>query len=290
MSGLELHAIIIKKPYDMQTALEDVANITRSNKKHLMRETSQSYRFRVIPKTRFSQFFTKKVNPKISLVFGTPRKQGGMEPENIPEDTFSEIDEFIADTVRKIPFANTQSAITKLNGQFRTKMTSLLKFVQQNYPAQYLETVGKFYTMQEAIYSKARELANEAFPPVVVKDTTTDNPTGMGLSFSKPSRVAPTHARVPKQNVKYYQTQQSRSNLTRLQDETRARRLEALSIDPKIPISQIPLSVWGIITAEPYPEIIEAPHQPGEQVHGFTKDGQVFTANGKKRRHGKFRY
>jgi hypothetical protein len=69
-SRLTLHAVIIKKPYDLQEARAVARDIMKSKKDKFMRETSTSYRFRNIPKTKFSSFVTKVLNPQVSLVFG----------------------------------------------------------------------------------------------------------------------------------------------------------------------------------------------------------------------------
>jgi hypothetical protein len=65
-----LHAIIIHKPIIMSHAHKIVADITKTNKKRYMRETAKSYRFRIVPKTKFKSFYSKKINPTITLVFG----------------------------------------------------------------------------------------------------------------------------------------------------------------------------------------------------------------------------
>lgn len=67
-----LHAVIFKKPYDIEKAKEEVKEFIKDGKKQFYRETVKSYRFRNIPKQKFikSQFKTKKINKEISLVFG----------------------------------------------------------------------------------------------------------------------------------------------------------------------------------------------------------------------------
>jgi hypothetical protein len=64
-----LHAVIVHKPVPLEEARQIAHNIIKSPK-HFMRETSTSYRFRNIPKTKFKSFFTKVLNPHTSLVFG----------------------------------------------------------------------------------------------------------------------------------------------------------------------------------------------------------------------------
>jgi len=70
--GYALHAVIFKKPYDLDTAKQEAKNIIKDNKKNFYRETETSYRFRAIPKTKFvkKSFRTKKINDNISMVFG----------------------------------------------------------------------------------------------------------------------------------------------------------------------------------------------------------------------------
>jgi hypothetical protein len=65
-----LHAVIIKKPFDLDKAKEEAKQFIKD--KEYFRETSTSYRFRNIPKQRFvkSKYRTKKVNDKISLIYG----------------------------------------------------------------------------------------------------------------------------------------------------------------------------------------------------------------------------
>jgi hypothetical protein len=69
---MELHAVIIKKPVKISKAKKEAANIIKDNNKKFYRETSTSFRFRNIPKTKFNPntFKTKIINPNLSLVFG----------------------------------------------------------------------------------------------------------------------------------------------------------------------------------------------------------------------------
>jgi hypothetical protein len=69
-SKLTLHAVIIKKPFNLNEAKAIARDVMNSKKDKFMRETSTSYRFRNIPKTKFSSFITKKINPNLSLIFG----------------------------------------------------------------------------------------------------------------------------------------------------------------------------------------------------------------------------
>lgn len=71
-SKLKLHAIIFSKPYSLKQAQQEAQKIMKSKNKHYYRETSTSYRFRAIPKTKFKSksYKTKIINPNISLIFG----------------------------------------------------------------------------------------------------------------------------------------------------------------------------------------------------------------------------
>tara|TARA_R110000868_G_scaffold3104_1_gene20718 strand:- start:263 stop:4948 length:4686 start_codon:yes stop_codon:yes gene_type:complete len=67
-----LHAVIFKKPYDLDKAKQEAKNIIKDKNKHFFRETNTSYRFRAIPKTKFEKksFRSKKINENITLIFG----------------------------------------------------------------------------------------------------------------------------------------------------------------------------------------------------------------------------
>ena len=68
-----LHAIIIKKGVDKSRADEIAKHLLKNVKKvPFMRETKMSYRYRVVPKTKFEpkSFRTKIINKNMSLVFG----------------------------------------------------------------------------------------------------------------------------------------------------------------------------------------------------------------------------
>lgn len=71
-SKYKIHAVIFKKPYNLQTAKMEARHILKSKKDKFMRETKGSYRFRNIPKQRFNSdsFRTQKVNPHISIIWG----------------------------------------------------------------------------------------------------------------------------------------------------------------------------------------------------------------------------
>jgi hypothetical protein len=67
-----LHAIIFKKPIDKNSMIQQIGHYIHKKSIPFIRETNTSYRVRNIPKTKFvkSSFRTKKINPKVSLVYG----------------------------------------------------------------------------------------------------------------------------------------------------------------------------------------------------------------------------
>jgi len=70
---MELHAVIIKKPITLQGAREIASEFIKNKQHNFYRETKNSYRFRNIPKSRFSSFKSKKINKDITLIYGTPK-------------------------------------------------------------------------------------------------------------------------------------------------------------------------------------------------------------------------
>ena len=70
MEDYHLHAVIVHKPVPLNEAKDIASNIIKTPTRQFMRETPVSFRFRNIPKTKFKSFFTKVINPKVSLVFG----------------------------------------------------------------------------------------------------------------------------------------------------------------------------------------------------------------------------
>jgi len=67
----ELQVAIIKKEVGLEKARKIAEEIIKKDNP-FMRETGDSYRFRNLAKTKFvpSSFRTKKVNDRVSLVFG----------------------------------------------------------------------------------------------------------------------------------------------------------------------------------------------------------------------------
>lgn len=68
----ELHAVVIHKPIKLEEAKKVAKDIINNPSKKYYRETSESYRFRNIPKTKFKigTFRSKIVNPDVTLIFG----------------------------------------------------------------------------------------------------------------------------------------------------------------------------------------------------------------------------
>jgi hypothetical protein len=64
-----ISSVIIKKSMTPDEAMDHALNITKK-KKLKMTQTKNTYRFRNIPKTKFSDFRSKKINKDITLVFG----------------------------------------------------------------------------------------------------------------------------------------------------------------------------------------------------------------------------
>jgi hypothetical protein len=67
-----LHAIIIDKSVGLDKAKKIAQDIIKDTSKTFYRETTDSYRFRNIAKTKFksSTFRSKVINPTTTLVFG----------------------------------------------------------------------------------------------------------------------------------------------------------------------------------------------------------------------------
>jgi len=67
----ELHAVVFKKPVDLENAKKQAKEFIKGNK-NFYRETNQSYRFRNIPKQKFKpkSFRSKKISPDTTLIFG----------------------------------------------------------------------------------------------------------------------------------------------------------------------------------------------------------------------------
>lgn len=73
-----LHSVIINKPISLSEAIKLSQDIIKNKNRKFYKETSNTYRFRNIPKTKFNakSFRTKKINDKISLVFGELKLKG----------------------------------------------------------------------------------------------------------------------------------------------------------------------------------------------------------------------
>jgi hypothetical protein len=70
-----LHAVIIKKPVELDEAKIIAKSFIKDPKKKYYRETANSYRFRNISKQKFEEFRSHPINENITLVFGKLKKQ-----------------------------------------------------------------------------------------------------------------------------------------------------------------------------------------------------------------------
>lgn len=70
--NFKLHAIIFKKPIEIESVIEGSRQFINKKTTPFIRETNSSFRVRNIPKTKFNKetFRTKKINDNISLIFG----------------------------------------------------------------------------------------------------------------------------------------------------------------------------------------------------------------------------
>jgi hypothetical protein len=69
---MALHAVIVKKPVELDEAREVAQHFINDPKKKFVRETASSFRFRNIPKGHFiaKSYRTKKINKQVSIVIG----------------------------------------------------------------------------------------------------------------------------------------------------------------------------------------------------------------------------
>ena len=74
--SFELHAVIINKEIPLEKAKKLASDIIKNDTRKFYRETTESWRFRNIPKTKFidSSFRSKVINDNITLIFGKLRK------------------------------------------------------------------------------------------------------------------------------------------------------------------------------------------------------------------------
>jgi hypothetical protein len=72
---MELHAVIIKKTIPLEKAKQISKEFIPSNR-NFYRETTNSYRFRNIPKTMFKKgsYRSKVINSDITLIYGILKK------------------------------------------------------------------------------------------------------------------------------------------------------------------------------------------------------------------------
>lgn len=72
MDNYVIHAVIIKKPIDLNEAKRISQDFIKNKNRTFYRETNSSYRFRNIPKTKFikDSYRTQKINNYISVIYG----------------------------------------------------------------------------------------------------------------------------------------------------------------------------------------------------------------------------
>ena len=66
----ELHAVLVATVLGLKKAREEAQKFIKDDNKTFYRTTANQYRFRNIPKQKFSDFKAKKINDKITLIFG----------------------------------------------------------------------------------------------------------------------------------------------------------------------------------------------------------------------------
>lgn len=67
---LYLQAVVVKKPISLALARLRAQGFIRNKDKTFYTETDESFRFRNLPKQRFKDFVSKKINDEITLVLG----------------------------------------------------------------------------------------------------------------------------------------------------------------------------------------------------------------------------
>jgi penicillin-binding protein-related factor A (putative recombinase) len=75
MEGLYLHAVVVKKPMPLALARLKAQRFIKNSKKQFYFETEDTFRFRNLPKSYFSDFVAKKIDDEITLVLGHLQKK-----------------------------------------------------------------------------------------------------------------------------------------------------------------------------------------------------------------------
>jgi hypothetical protein len=70
MEKLYLHAVVIKKPIPLALARLKAQRFIKNGRKTFYRETEDSFRFRNLPKSFFTDFVSKKIDDEITIVLG----------------------------------------------------------------------------------------------------------------------------------------------------------------------------------------------------------------------------
>ena len=125
-----IHAVIVKKrSVPREEADRMTLDILKKKKVPFMRETKNTYRYRHIPKTKFSEFRSKKVNKDITIVFG--KLKNSVEGEGV----FSNVLNY---GIRKLA-PKVVSAIVKTQDFNNISTKTLNTFA--NYPIQGLKII-----------------------------------------------------------------------------------------------------------------------------------------------------
>ena len=66
----QIHDVLVKKTVPLSDAQKIAREILKTRKDRYHRDTKKFYRFRNIPKTKFKEFRTKKVNDTTEIIFG----------------------------------------------------------------------------------------------------------------------------------------------------------------------------------------------------------------------------
>ena len=66
----ELHAVLVATVLVLKKAREEAQKFIKDDNKTFYRTTANQYSFRNISKQKFSDFKAKKINDKITLIFG----------------------------------------------------------------------------------------------------------------------------------------------------------------------------------------------------------------------------
>ena len=75
MTNWRIHAILINDTMPFKEAEKIAHEITKKDGNIFYRHEGNNFRFRNIPKTKFSKYASKKINNEITIVFGLLKPQ-----------------------------------------------------------------------------------------------------------------------------------------------------------------------------------------------------------------------